>query len=647
MQPSIHARLSSWAKLLALCGALLLSGGAVRAQSQTFTTNTTITASNKSYENDDITVSGCTVTIDGRHAFHSLTLQNNGVVTHDPQSSANFANGMNLVIKTNCAINTGSSINVVGKGWAGGTGTQPALGPGAGVSDSTGYGGGGGSYGGEGLSGWGGAGGTTYGETASKQDPSTLKTPTDIGSGGGSGAQGNNAGGAGGGAIQMTVNGTLTLDGSIVADGVSGTTANSNSNSGGGSGGSIYLTVNSLTYTSGLNGGLISANGGGNSIYSTAAGAGGGGRIAIYYTTNSFETQLTSTYRIRAQGGIGGGSTSYPGIPYYIAGAGTVYMHQNGQKQGDLWIHDCGWTENACTPFHDPQMFDNIYVWGQGVLTARRVNQVGIPTDPQLGHLELTVLSNVTVAVTGRISVAGRGYLGGYGAFEASGPGAGGSDTTGGNPGGGGAYGGEGLWGNGVNSGGAPYDDTLLNKPTDLGSGGGSGGKGANPGGNGGGAISMMVGGTLQIDGQIAADGAGGSYSTNGTGGGGGSGGSIYLVVNTLNAGGGFITANGGTGYGYTGYPGFPAGGAGGGGRIAIDYTTNKFETQLTSSYRIQATGGSNNYGGFAGAGTVFLQSPTQKYGDLWVHNSGNGEWATSTSGVMRSSPPRPVCRSP
>jgi hypothetical protein len=86
--------------LLGFC-LLLMSGRSALAQSQTFTTNTTITATNTTYENYDITVAGCTVTIDGQHTFHSLTLQNGGVVTHDPPSSANFAGGLNLNITTN------------------------------------------------------------------------------------------------------------------------------------------------------------------------------------------------------------------------------------------------------------------------------------------------------------------------------------------------------------------------------------------------------------------------------------------------------------------------------------------------------------------------------------------------------------------
>jgi hypothetical protein len=565
--------------LLGFC-LLLMSGRSALAQSQTFTTNTTITATNTTYENYDITVAGCTVTIDGQHTFHSLTLQNGGVVTHDPPSSANFAGGLNLNITTNCTIGVGGSINVVGMGWAGGYLGNLASGPGAGGCDTTGNNGGdGGAYGGEPHGGSdGGPGGTPY-------DDLTLKTPTDLGSGGGSGYLGKDAGGNGGGAVQLTVGGTLLLNGPILADGQ--TAANWG---GGGSGGSIYLTVGTLT---GSSSGLISANGG--ACANGYGGTGSGGRIAIYYNTNTFASPLTTGgYAIRA----GGAKTWWGGY----SAAGTVFMQQTNQTEGDLWIHNQGNPNSgAFTPLPDALTFDNVYVWGQGVLAST-------PGSP----LVLNVLSNVTVAFDGFITVTARGYAGGYGPFPAQGPGAGGSDT-GGNAGGGGAYGGEAVSGTGANAG-SVYDDLTLKTPTDLGSGGGSGSRGVQAGGNGGGAIQMTVGGTLQVNGQLSAD---GQATTNS--GGGGSGGSIYLIVGTL-SGSGYISAGGGSVSN--------AAGSGSGGRIAIYYATNNFATPLsTAPYPIRALGGGGSWqGNYAGAGTVFMQQVGQTQGDLWIHNGGNNE---------------------
>jgi hypothetical protein len=535
---------------LLFCAALFVLCGPVEAQ-VTLPAGVVITASNTTYDNLDIVVDGSvtgTATIDGKHSFKSLTVQNGGVVTHDSQSSANFAGGMNLTIAGNCTITVGSSINATGRGWAGGASGQRAHGSGAGKSDTSGsWPGGGGAYGGEALYTPVASGGAVY-------DDLTLKTPTDLGSGGGSGYAGSYAGGAGGGAVQLSVGGTLQVDGALVADGANG------NDSGAGSGGSLYLTVGTLSGS-----GYISASGGtGNN-----GGAGSGGRIAIYYTTNSFATPLSASgYAIRAAGG-NGYVGNYYGWTY--AGAGTVFLQQSGQTQGDLWVHNQGGSESAYTPLQDALTFDDVYIWGQGVLAS----QPGKP-------LTLQVLGTLDIAVDGALSVSGRGYAGASGGRQAGGPGAGHSDVSD-YPGGGGGYGGAGDADNyNVNHGGGTYGSATL--PTDLGSGGGSGYYGGYGGGAGGGAIHAIVNGTLQVDGQLRADGAG---SGNGRG---GSGGSLWLVTNTL-SGAGIISASGGN----TGNNG----GGGGGGRIVVYAFANNFSTGT-----VQANGGSDNHSSGA-AGTV------------------------------------------
>jgi uncharacterized repeat protein (TIGR01451 family) len=82
------------------------------------------------------------------------------------------------------------------------------------------------------------------------------------------------------------VNGTLTVEGSLTANGDDG-----QAYSGGGSGGSIYMTTATLTGT-----GVISTDGGSGGHN---GGGGGGGRIAVYYETNVF------TGRMSAHGGAG------------------------------------------------------------------------------------------------------------------------------------------------------------------------------------------------------------------------------------------------------------------------------------------------------------------------------------------------------
>ncbi|HEY9174286.1 MAG TPA: hypothetical protein VI136_18545, partial [Verrucomicrobiae bacterium] len=111
------------------------------------------------------------------------------------------------------------------------------------------------------------------------------------------------AGGAGGGAIRLEVGGTLTLTGSIQANGNDGV----GNNSGGGSGGSVFLVASNLTGT-----GTISAAGGKGKTQ-TVGGGGGGGRIAVCaFATPGFNPAA----QIMAPGGAG-----------YVAGdAGTVFV---------------------------------------------------------------------------------------------------------------------------------------------------------------------------------------------------------------------------------------------------------------------------------------------------------------------------------
>ena len=148
---------------------------------------------------------------------------------------------------------------------------------------------------------------------------------------------------------------------------------------------------------------------------------------------------------------------------------------------------------------------------------------------------------SVAINAGGVVSADGLGYASGQG------PGAGVRYSWAG----GGGYGGA---GGAVNAGGgATYGS--LTQPVDLGSGGSDSG---NPGG---GAIHFIVGGTLQVDGTITADGV---HTAND---GGGAGGSIFIEAGNI-AGTGMIQANGAQGGNDNG---------GGGGRIAVDYQTKSF----------------------------------------------------------------------
>ncbi len=102
-----------------------------------------------------------------------------------------------------------------------------------------------------------------------------------------------------GGAIELIVSGTTTINGNLSANGIG-------SNSAGASGGSIWIQTGILTGS-----GTISATGSNaqNCGGCGSGGAGGGGRIALYYTTDAFSGTVTvaggAAYGSGAAGGAG------------------------------------------------------------------------------------------------------------------------------------------------------------------------------------------------------------------------------------------------------------------------------------------------------------------------------------------------------
>ena len=164
-------------------------------------------------------------------------------------------------------------------------------------------GGGGGGYGGRGGAGTtagqavgntqGGAGGAAYGQS----DLSVL-----LGGGGGGGAKGAMAagGGGGGGAILLFSEGTMTISGSVSANGGRSSILNFSYGGGGGAGGSILLEdcrAGDIQLT-----GKVFARGGNGGDSTTMAGAGGGGGGGRVYIGDS-TVELT---RVFVDGGRGG-----------------------------------------------------------------------------------------------------------------------------------------------------------------------------------------------------------------------------------------------------------------------------------------------------------------------------------------------------
>jgi hypothetical protein len=483
-------------------------------------------------------------------------------------------NNLTLTVNSNATIAAGGGITADSTGYPGGQG------PSYGSYYYTGsnYIGGGGGYGGLGGSG---AHPNARGGTYSY---GVLTGPVDRGSGGGGYIGSPAPGGAGGGAIRLTVNGTLALDGRISADGGSVV----GSGAGGGSGGSVWLTVGNLSGA-----GVISANGGSTDV--RWGGGGGGGRVSVTYTSNLF------TGPIMARGGIG----------YQGGGAGTVYFKANGDYYGGVCLNNGG-VIGVPTPLNLSSSVDISLSEGASLLASGSLyprNLVIASNAWLLSPSSLVVQGDVTIHPGGAISADGVGFAAGQG------QGAGRyytfSSIT---YAGGGAHGGYGAVGGHLQAfGGMPYD--TVTSPMLGGSGGGS--SSTSPGGGaGGGVIRLTVNGALVVNGRITAAGLPASGM-----GGGGAGGTIMLSAGTL-SGSGTIAADGGNGHPLYG-------GGGGGGRIAITgYASNLFTGTLSAW-----GGGGLNRGG---AGTIYSKGVSEPYGLVVLDNGGP---AGTNTGFAASGP--------
>jgi len=252
---------------------------------------TTLAATDRTCEGEDVLVSGATVTVDGAHAFGRLMVTNGGKIVCAASTNAAATNGIWLTANS-VVVSSNSSIDASGTSVK--TNTLQ--------SANCGYAGG--SHGGRGGTYNGFVSGPTYG---------SMTNPVDPGCAGGKAP----ACGRGGGVIHLTV-GTLVLDGAIQANGVE---LPGCYDTGAGAGGSVRLDVGTLSGA-----GTITANGGDVNTSTFQAG-GGGGRIAIYYgETNGFDFAKVTA--------CGGSKNSYS----TIGGAGTVYLKNTGEALGRLIV---------------------------------------------------------------------------------------------------------------------------------------------------------------------------------------------------------------------------------------------------------------------------------------------------------------------
>jgi hypothetical protein len=537
----------------------------------------------------------------GRYCNINLFQVNSGITATLNNTPGTGSTGGKIVKINAQNANILGTINATATGYLGAlqspNSSSIAQGPGAPPNSNSCYSAGaGGSYGGK---------GGQY-SLASANVYGSITQPTDLGSGGTAGCS--QPGGNGGGAIKLTVAGTLTNNGSILANGGAGTGYGS-----GGSGGSIWLQTSTLAGS-----GIISANGGDRGGNATTINpGGGGGRVSLNYNTNTYSGTTT------VFGGIGG---------FQYGGAGTIFDRDTDDTlnpNGSLIISNGARPTGANSPLSDngnQYTFDNLTIQNALVDYTKVNNTLSVTntlslqssaSTPDTSRLSTLILSgqdtynfgnliikangalsqaanNITqqnsilvsstsidVQTGGTINATATGYLGALQSPNSSsiaqGPGAPPNSNSCYSAGAGGSYGGKG----GQYSLASANVYGSITQPTDLGSGGTAGC--SQPGGNGGGAIKLTVAGTLTNNGSILANGgAGTGYGS------GGSGGSIWLQTSTL-AGSGIISANGGDrgGNATTINPG------GGGGRVALYYqNSTSTMTAGTPTSSIAVNGG-------------------------------------------------------
>jgi RHS repeat-associated protein len=578
------------------------------------TAGLTIAAGNTSDDGDALIIDGNTATIDGSHSFDSVeilggatleqgggsTLTVSGVITVTGNSTlllqgANTSGEVNgqwagVGVTINAAdveVDAGSSISANGQGYTSVTGAT-GNGPGGGGGNSTVTAGGG--YGGAGANSPYCTGGGTYG---------SAYFPIDLGSAGGGTPGG--MGGAGGGAIQLVVSNTLTLNGTISANGGTGNSWDP----GGGSGGSIWATVGTLTGS-----GAFTANAG-NGLGGYGVGGGGGGRIAVYYLSAAGYTGFAASTTTGGTGSYAGNvgtaaffDTSIPNDHLYIYQPFVISANSDGHYGAVTVENGATLTVGGGSVL---TIDDALTVTGNSTLLLQGANTSG-EVNGQWAGVGVTInAADVEVDAGSSISANGQGYTSVTGA-TGNGPGGGGGNST--------VTAGGGYGGAGANSpyctGGGTYGSAYF--PIDLGSAGG--GTPGGMGGAGGGAIQLVVSNTLTLNGTISANGGTG----NGWDPGGGSGGGILLDAGTL-SGSGMIEANAGNGLG-----GYGVGG-GGGGRVAI-YTWNAVGMTLPVA-NVTVSGGSGSATGQPG--TVHIATtPYPTFGNTHtlLHNTATISWA-------------------
>lgn len=489
--------------------------------------------------------------------------------------------------------------------------------------------------------------------------------------------------GHGGGAIKLVVDGNSLIDGVISAN---GTNATNGESSDGAAGGSVWID------TQGLSGaGSIQTNGGNgeSGSFSGSYGGGSGGRIAVYYDSNSgfsLDASHLQSYAGTAGGGYSGAGTVYventqtdtshagkliidnnshngltagmPEATYSFSKiSATRYGHVEfiGQNsilnlssgsglEGDntkplikvsgtlnytgnslltidgvdlgingkvLGVQDisiggtnaAGVTLYANTWFYNKtttHSFNDVTVNGNGILSL--VSYQNGTTSITDDYGVTLSLNSLTVASGGFVTADGLGYPDDVGV---------GSGVHGGYQ---------------RNLATLPYGD--IYEPVTLGSGTIRNYAGWTSTGHGGGAMKLIVAGSMTVNGTVTSS---GKNVTDGHTADGPAGGSVWISAQTL-TGSGTIKANGGNGLLNSFGESY---GGGSGGRVAVYYGTSSFPEA-----NIQAYAGGNGGTNYSGAGTVYIEQlgvDTPKGGTLIVDNNNhNGQFSGVIEGTYQ-----------
>jgi len=260
-----------------------------------------IGASDTTWENQNLVVSGHTLTVDGTHTFASLTVTDAGVVTQSPQSTAGLAS-LNLTVTNAVTVTGDSRLDLSEKGYLGGWQGLNADARGRTYSNGFGPAGTSGSHGGFGA-----FSAPATAASALYDDQSSVYYPG--GGGAGDATDQSQRGGNGGGIMRLTA-ATLHLDGVIAANGGAGLHP--------GAGGGLSLDIGTLDGA-----GRVEAQGGQNAQLTEG---GGGGRIFLVYTTNN-GFDLT---HLDARGGAP------------LGGAGTAFVKQRTASAPNLTYDNGG-----------------------------------------------------------------------------------------------------------------------------------------------------------------------------------------------------------------------------------------------------------------------------------------------------------------